>query len=177
MSKNITVLSGSPRKGGSTVKLTTAFIEGAESAGKKVTLFRVADMSISGCTGCAYCFEDKGVCIQKDDMTEILDAIQNADAVVFTSPVYFCSVSAQLKLALDRTTALTGVKMPKKKAALLMTCMDRTSAEPAVAMYKAVLPFKKWEDAGVIIASGLNGRNSIDGYEELGQSYKFGCEI
>ena len=43
MSKNIVVLSGSPRKGGSTDKLA-AFVEGASHAVKKVTLFRIADI-------------------------------------------------------------------------------------------------------------------------------------
>jgi len=177
MSKNIVVLAGSPRRGKSTDTLATSFIEGAKSAGKKVTLFQVADMSISGCNGCAYCFKEKGVCVQKDDMTQILSAIQNADVVVFASPVYFCSVSAQLKLALDRTTALTGVKMPKKQAVLLLTCSDESSAEPAIAMYKSVLPFKKWEDSGVIVASGLHGKNSIEGREELKEARRLGQEI
>jgi multimeric flavodoxin WrbA len=177
MSKNIVVLAGSPRKGMSTDKLAAAFINGAELAGKTVTIFRVSDMNISGCTGCAYCFKEKGICAIKDDMTEILNAIQKADCIVFASPVYFCSVSGQLKLALDRTTALTGVKMPAKQAALLMTCMDRASAEPAIAMYKTTLPFKKWNDAGIIIASGLSGTNSIDDFEELEQARQLGKEI
>jgi len=177
LNKNIVVLAGSPRKGGSTNKLVAAFIEGAESAGKEVTLFRVAEMSISGCTGCSYCFSKKGICVLKDDMTQILDAIQKADAIVLASPVYFCSVSAQLELALDRTTALTMVEMPVKQSVLLMTCMDRASAEPAIAMYKAILQFKKWEDSGVIIASGLSGMNNIDGFEELEQARKLGREM
>ena len=100
MSKNIVLLSGSPRKGGSTDKLADAFIKGAESAGKSVALFRVADMAIGFCIGCSHCFDEKGVCILKDDMQTILDAIRKADALVFASPVYYCSVSAQLKLVL-----------------------------------------------------------------------------
>ena len=56
MSNNIVILSGSPRKGGNTDRLAAAFVEGAEAAGKSVTLFRVADMSIGGCRGCGYCF-------------------------------------------------------------------------------------------------------------------------
>ena len=68
MSKNIVLLSGSPRKGGNTDKLAGAFIKGAESAGKSVTLFRTADMTINFCIGCSHCFEEKGVCIHKDDM-------------------------------------------------------------------------------------------------------------
>ena len=98
-----------------------------------------------------------------------MDAIQKAYAIVLASPVYFYSVSAQLKLALGRTTALTVVEMPVKQSALPMTCMDRASAEPAIAVYKATLSFKKWEDFGVIIAPGLSDMICIDGFEELEQ--------
>jgi multimeric flavodoxin WrbA len=89
MSENIVLLSGSPRKGGNTDRLAVAFIEGAESAGKKVTLFRVADMTIGGCLGCDHCFKEKGVCVQNDDMIMILNALRKADAIVFASPIYF----------------------------------------------------------------------------------------
>ena len=91
---NIVLLSGSPRKGGNTDRLAAAFIEGAESAGKSVTLFRVADMKIGGCLGCGHCFEEKGVCVQKDDMVGILNALGKADTIVLASPVYYFSVTA-----------------------------------------------------------------------------------
>ena len=179
MSKSIVLLSGSPRKGGSTDKLADAFVKGAESAGKSAALFRTADMAINFCIGCSHCFEEKGVCIHKDDMQIILDAIRKADALVFASPVYYCGVSAQLKLALDRTCALTSEQTPVKRAALLMTCADETSgtAEGAVVMYKSVLAYKKWDDAGVIIATGLYGEKTIDGREELEQARNLGLKI
>jgi len=179
MCKNIVLLSGSPRKGGNTDKLADAFIKGAESAGKSVTLFRVADMSIDFCIGCSHCFEEKGVCIHKDDMQTVLDAIRKADALVFASPVYYCSVSAQLKLVLDRTCALTNEQTSVKRSALLMTCADETSgtADGAIVMYKSVLAYKKWDNAGVIIATGLYGERTIEGREELEQARILGREI
>jgi len=179
MSENIVILFGSPRKNGNTDKLTTAFIQGAESAGKNVILFRITDMTINFCIGCSHCFENKSICIHKDDMEKILDAIRNADALVFASPVYYCSVSAQLKLALDRTCALTNEQTLVKQAALLMTCADETSdtAEGAIVMYKSVLAYKKWYNAGIVIATGLYGEISIDGREELAQAWKLGKEI
>ena len=77
---NIVLLSGSPRRGATTDKLTAAFIEGAAAAGNNVTLFNVSDMKIGGCIGCGHCFKQTGVCIQKDDMQVILDALRKADA-------------------------------------------------------------------------------------------------
>ena len=179
MSKNIVVLSGSPRKNGNTEKLTAAFIVGAESAGKNVTLFRVSDMKIGGCIGCRVCFSNKSACVLNDDMTQIVDALRKADVLVFTSPVYFFSVSAQLKAAIDRTFVLLKDKPPIKKAALLLTCGDESlsAAAGAVVTYNQIRDYMKWHDAGVIIATGLHDPDEIDGRCELNMASALGREI
>ena len=179
MSKKIVVLSGSPRKEGNTEKLAAAFIEGAKEAGKNVVVFRTADMKISGCRGCEHCFKEKGVCVQKDDMQAVLEALKTADTLVLVSPVYYFDMTAQLKLAIDRTYALVSVEVPIKKAALLMTCGDNTekAAEGAVVAYKNILAYSKWENAGVIIATGLHKPGEIEGRPELDKAKALGREI
>jgi multimeric flavodoxin WrbA len=179
MSNTIVVLSGSPRKSGNTDKLADAFVNGARSREKTVTLFRVADMTIGGCRGCGYCFENKGVCVQKDDMFQILDVLRKADAIVFASPVYYFDMSAQLKLAIDRTYALLKENIPVKRAALLMTCGDKSAdaAEGAVVTYNHILSFQKWDNAGVIVAPGLHAKDDINGRKELEMAGKLGREI
>ena len=179
MSNNIVLLSGSPRKDGNTDRLAAAFVKGAESAGKNVTLFRVADMKIGGCRGCGHCFEEKGVCVQKDDMLGILNSLRKADALVLASPVYYFGVTAQIKLAIDRMYALISEKAPIKRAALLMTCGDSSAdaAEGAVIMYNRIRSYSKWEDAGVIIAAGLHKPDEIEGRCELEQAWNLGQEI
>ena len=179
MRQSIVVLSGSPRRNGNTDRLAAAFVEGAQSTGKNVTLFRTADMDISGCRGCNRCFDTKGVCVQTDDMSVILDAIKQADILVLASPVYFFSVSAQLKLAVDRTYALMNAELSVKKAALLLTCGDDTEevAKGAVVTYKTICSYSKWEDAGIIIAPRLHSPHDIEGREELEMARKLGREI
>ena len=159
--------------------MVAAFVEGAESGGKAVSMFRVTDMKIGGCLGCNHCFEEKGICVQKDDMRQILDALRNADAIVLASPVYYWAVSAQLKLAIDRTYALISDKPPVKRAALLMTCGDGKieAADSALMMYNSICSFSKWEDAGVVIATGLHALGEIEGREELDQARLLGHEI
>jgi len=179
MSESIVVLSGSPRKGGNTDRLAAAFIAGAESAGKSVALYRVADMDISGCKGCNHCRSAKGECIQNDDMPPILEALKKADALVLASPIYFFSVTAQLKLAIDRTYALNSVGTPIKKAALLVTCGDNSAkaTEGAVTTYNAIRSYYKWEDAGIIIAAGLHKPGEIDDRVESERARALGREI
>ena len=95
MPKNIVILSGSPRKDAATDRLTAAFIEGAVGAGNAAACFRVADMNIGGCLGCGHCVKTHGVCVQKDDMARIIDALWKADVLALASPVYYFGVTAQ----------------------------------------------------------------------------------
>ena len=177
MSKNIVILSGSPRKGGNTDTLVAAFQEGAESVGKAVKIFQVAHMKIRGCIGCEYCLDDTGKCAIKDDMTEIVEALQEADIVVWASPVYYFSVTAQLKAVIDRTYPLRSEG--PKQTALLLTCADESSdtAEGALVMYKKTIAYYEWSDAGVIIATGVEHVGDIAGHEALADARKLGQEI
>jgi hypothetical protein len=179
MSKNIVVLSGSPRKDGNTARLVDAFIEGATSAGKETLLFRVAGLNIGGCRGCQYCFKNQGVCIQKDDMQPILDALRQADALVLASPVYYFGVTAQIKLAIDRFFALIKEGMPVQRAALLMPCGDasETAAAPSVGMFRHICAYQKWQEAGIIIAPGLHEPGEIAGRKELELAKQLGQTI
>ena len=179
MGNNIVILSGSPRKDGNTDKLVAAFIEGAESAGKSVALFRVADMKINACIGCRHCFEEKGACIQKDDMAIILDAIRKADTLVFASPIYYFTITAQLKLAIDRTYPLLGEGIHSiKQAALLTTYGGGVNAtEGAEVMFKNICFHQKWDNAGSVSVGGLRDKHEIAEREELEQARALGRKI
>ena len=175
MGKNIVILTGSPRKDANSDRLAAAFAKGAESAGHTTTLFRTAGMKIGGCLGCGYCFEHPGECVQKDDMQEILQALKDAEVLILASPVYFWGVTAQLKLAIDRTYALLRAKAPIKRAALLLTCGSRTGA--TIQMFETMCEFSQWENAGVIVATGLREPDAIDSHESLKEAEALGREI
>jgi multimeric flavodoxin WrbA len=42
-------------------------------------------------------------CVLEDDLTQVLDAIHEADVVVMATPTYFAEASSQLKTFMDRT--------------------------------------------------------------------------
>lgn len=102
MSKNILILSASPRKGGNSDLLCDAFAQGAKEAGHTIEKIYVQDQKISGCMACYGC-RGKGVCVQKDDMAAILDKLVVADVIVLATPVYFYAMDGQLKTLIDRT--------------------------------------------------------------------------
>lgn len=92
---NIVVLSGSPRKGANTDTMVEAFAETAREGGNTVEVVRVASKKIAGCLGCQYCFAHGGVCVQKDDMANVIESLKDADMVVFASPIYWFDITAQ----------------------------------------------------------------------------------
>ena len=105
MSKRVLILSGSPRKGGNSDILCDEFLRGAQDAGRKAEKIRVAEKKVAPCSGCYYCSTHGGACVHKDDMADILQKMIDADVIVLSSPVYFYSISAQLKAVIDRTVA------------------------------------------------------------------------
>ena len=102
MSKKVLIISGSPRKGGNSDILCDRFREGAEAAGNTVEKVFLRSLKIGPCMACYGC-RGKGVCVQKDDMEELLDQMVKADVLVLATPVYFYSMDGQLKTMIDRT--------------------------------------------------------------------------
>ena len=103
MSKKIIILNGSPRKNGNTSALVNEFTKGAEEAGHTVTEFFLDKMNINGCKGCFGGGKNfNSPCVQKDDMIKIYQPYRDADVVVLATPLYYWTVSGQLKTAFDR---------------------------------------------------------------------------
>ena len=102
MSKKIVVITGSPRKEGNSFVMTEAFIQAAERRGHTITRFDAAMKNVGGCRACETCFKTGKACSFDDDFNTIAPAIMEADAVVFTMPVYWYSIPAQVKGVIDK---------------------------------------------------------------------------
>jgi multimeric flavodoxin WrbA len=101
----IVVLKGSPRINGNSSTLADQVAAGAREAGAEVESFHLHAMDIRPCRGCDGCVKT-GVCVVKDDMKVLGPKLRAADALVLASPVYWFTLSAQLKACMDRWYAL-----------------------------------------------------------------------
>ena len=99
--KKVLVISSTPRKGGNSEKLAERFLEGARSAGHDAELVCLRDLKIGYCTGCYACAKT-GKCARGDDMAALAEKILAADVIALATPVYFYTMSAQLKTMIDR---------------------------------------------------------------------------
>jgi len=84
-----------------TLRLVQAVLDGARSAGAEVELVDVCLLKIEYCNACQVCYKT-GVCIHKDDFQGLYEKILSADGMVWGSPNYFRSVTAQMKTLIDR---------------------------------------------------------------------------
>ncbi|SHI01360.1 NADPH-dependent FMN reductase [Sporobacter termitidis DSM 10068] len=164
----IVMLTGSPRKNGTSSLLADKFAEGAGEKGHHVVRFDAAFRKVGGCMACGYCKSHGGACVQKDDMDEILPALLDAHLAVFVTPLYYWDMTAQLKAVVDRFFAVDrALTDPPKGAVLLATCNSRhTWAFDALTEhYKAILRHLRWDDRGTLLVSGVGAREDIEDTE------------
>ena len=156
--KKIMILNGSPRKNGKTASLVKAFTEGAESAGNEVKEFYIDGMNISSCKACEACSRNGGYCPQKDDMEKINEAYIWADVIVFASPMYWGTISGQLKTTVDRLYAVQnrlGYFAPgsQKETAFIMTARGNYYQQ-ALDFYRIFTDIMKWKNWGTVLGAG-----------------------
>ncbi|MBR0477880.1 MAG: flavodoxin family protein [Solobacterium sp.] len=171
---NILVLNGSPHIDGATVHMVNAFTAGAQSAGHTVKTVNTAFMNVKGCMACEYCHtKGNGECIQKDDMQLIYPDMLSADMIVFASPVYYFTMSAQLQAVIQRTYSFD---IPKKvkKVALILSSGSSFVYGPAITQhFQSIVEYWGVENAGIFTANGKQNK-SEEKYREL---YDFGSSL
>ncbi len=96
---------GSPRKSGNTELLLKELLIGCREIGAEVKEIYLRDLKITPCLEIHACRVD-GKCPIQDDMQPLYHELVNTDALVLASPVFFYSVSAQVKAMIDRCQAL-----------------------------------------------------------------------
>lgn len=96
---NILVYFASPRENGSTAKMLDAFLSALPEK-KSVTVLPVYKMNPLPCIACAEC--DSTFTCPRHDLDFTDEYLREADAVVFATPIYNCSVPSPLKAVLDR---------------------------------------------------------------------------
>ncbi len=127
--KKILLVDTSPRKNGNSEVIVDTIASDLQEC--EVIVFKMREHICNPCLACAACQEkDTQMCVQKDDLTANLAAINEADAIVIATPVYNQQMSAQAKMFIDRTypffnaekTGKTNTSKPGKKAAFVCSC-------------------------------------------------------
>lgn len=175
MSKRVLILSASPRKRGNSNALCDRFMEGAIAANHHVDKVLLAERNIHYCNGCYACRRD-GRCVQKDDMSHILDSMMAADVIVLATPVYFYSMCAQMKTVIDRTVARY-TEIDNKDFYFIVTAADgrKAALERTIEGFRgftSCLPGAK--EKGIVYGTGAWNVGDILGSRAMDQAYEMG---
>ena len=166
MGKKIVVITGSPRKNGNSIAMTNAFIDAAEAKGHTVTRFDAAQKTVGGCRACETCYSTGKACTFDDDFNTIAPAILEADAIVFTMPVYWYSIPAQIKGVIDRIFSLVvgGKDIAGKECALITCCEedDMTVMDGVRIPIERMAALNKWKMVGEVLIPGVLNTGDID---------------
>ena len=166
MSKKIVVITGSPRKNGNSFAMTDAFIKTAEAKGHAITRFDAALKKVGGCRACETCFSTGKACSFDDDFNTIAPAILEADVIVFTMPVYWYSIPAQIKGVIDRIFSMVvgGKDIAGKECALITCCEeDDMSVMDGVRIpIERMAALNKWKMVGEVLIPGVLNVGDID---------------
>ncbi len=166
MSKKIVVITGSPRKNGNSFAMTDAFIKTAEAKGHTITRFDAALKKVDGCRACETCFSTGKACTFDDDFNTIAPAILEADVIVFTMPVYWYSIPAQIKGVIDRIFSMVvgGKDIAGKECALITCCEeDDMSVMDGVRIpIERMAALNKWKMVGEVLIPGVLNVGDID---------------
>jgi len=103
----------SPRKSGNTDQLLDKAMEGARSAGAEILTIYARKLKMWGCIECGGC-DETGKCVVKDDMQSVYPLLEEADAIILASPIFFYGLTAQVKAVIDRSQAMWSKRMIEK---------------------------------------------------------------
>ena len=173
--KQVLVISSSPRKGGNSERLCEEFARGAREAGHNAEVVYLRDHSIGYCRGCYAC-KTLGHCVQKDDAETIAKKMLAADVIAFGTPVYFYTMSAQLKTLIDRL-------VPHYEKIRADIYLFATAWDPDRKMLELTLEsirgctrdcFEDCTEKGALAVGNVHQVGDIRGREELTTAFEMG---
>ncbi len=179
MAKKVLILSSSPRRGGNSDTLCDEFMRGAVDAGNEAEKIFLRDKTVRYCTGCSTCSLYNKPCPQPDDAAGIIGKMVAADVIVMGTPVYFYTMSAQMKTLIDRCCGLYTEMKNKEFYFLLAAAED----DPKL-MERTVDTFQGFLDClenpvvrGVVYGTGVWHAGEIKGKPSMREAYEMGGNV
>lgn len=103
---NVLAFNGSPRTKWNTSTLLEQALAGAASRGAETELIHLYGLDFKGCASCFACKtkggNSYGRCAAQDDLTPVLSRVEKADALILGSPIYFGSVTGEMRSFMER---------------------------------------------------------------------------
>jgi len=169
-------INGSPRIGGNTDILLDKALEGVRNKGADIEKVVLSTLKFSPCQECENTTSD-GTCMVEDDMQPLYKKVNEAEAIILGSPIFFGSVSAQTKMMIDRFQCVWRAKyifkkeIFKKKRRGSFICVEASKREDFFENAKSIVKNffatinveYKWE----LFCPGIEGKAHILRYPDI----------
>ena len=180
-------INGSPRIGGNTDLLLDKALAGAAEAGARTEKIMLNELLFRACQECEI-MSDDGTCLVRDQLQPVYQKVFASQGIILASPIFFGSVSAQLKMLIDRYQCAWRAKYllhknpfkePKYGAFISVEASQRedffANARAVVRNFFAVIGADcRWE----LTAGGLEEKGSVLNHPELLQkAFEIGREL
>ncbi len=181
----VLILMGSPRQDGNSAVLARHLAEGATESGAYVDTLYIHGMGINPCTGCNACqMADSDGCVIDDAMKDIYARLETVDSIVFASPVYWFSITAQLKAVIDRMYAVGGGDkniLAGKKFGILLAYADSdpftSGAVNALRMFQDISAYLGASITGAVYGSAYGPGEISENKALLKEAYDLGEKL
>jgi len=183
--KKVLILMGSPRKTGNSAVLAEHLTKGATGEGAHVETLFIHGMDINPCTGCDECQgKDASGCVIDDGMQDVYGKLREADSIVLASPIYWFSVTAQLKMVIDRIYAVGGGDkniFTGKTLGVLLAYADSdpftSGAINALRMFQDISAYLGTVIVGAVYGSAFKAGEIASNTEVLEQARELGGKL
>ncbi len=181
--KYVLVLTGSAREGGNSDLLAEAFVRGAVAAGHTAETFSCGRLPMNGCLHCEGCWTSGRPCVQTDNFEKLWPSLEKADMLVLCTPLYWYSMTGQIKCALDRLYPYfkkNRLRDLKVREAMLLMCGQTPfprSFAGAAESYRQILGYTGWSDRGRLFVTGVDRMGAMKGDSALRTAEDMGRQV
>lgn len=175
--KSVLIVSSSPRRDGNSETLCMQFKKGAEEAGHRVEMVNINDYNIHYFDRTEYIRGEEETF--DDDAMIVINKMKAADVIVLASPVYFYSMTGQMKTLIDRTYNHEK-DLGEKEFYYIITSTDRDAEALdgtiegfrgfARCLYKSV-------ERGIVRGNGARERGAILKHPAMQEAYELGKNV
>lgn len=168
-------IGGSPRHGGNSDLLLDSCLAGARDAGAVTGKIVLNDLCFAPCQECEK-INDDGTCRIEDGMSGVYRAVDEARIIVLATPIFFGSVSAQVKMMVDRFQCLwvhrlkAGAAADRSRKGVLIAA-EATRRDDFFANARSVVrnffATVDAEYAGELFCPGLEGKGAVSEHPEF----------
>lgn len=169
-------LVGSPRKGSNTDLIVSSVLYGAGSNNHKIEKLLLYDFSISPCVDCRGCKTRPNRCVLKDGMSELYPKLEEADVIIFGTPLYWYGPTAKMKLLIDRLRPYSASrKLSGKRAVLVVPSEEGAIAcRSLIKMFELSLKYLEMKVMGTIIVKAVERAEVRNQPRVLNKAFQLG---